>query len=64
MITQEGLFDLSQNDNVVVFVLDMFDTATMDEVLEDDPAVLDEFTGFTYYHNSSGSMVPTRYGVK
>lgn len=64
VITQEGLFDLSQNDNVVVFVLDMFDTATMDEVLEDDPAVLDEFTGFTYYHNSSGSMVPTRYGVK
>lgn len=64
VITQEGLFDLSQKDNVVVFVLDMFDTATMDEVLEDDPDVLDEFTGFTYYHNSSGSMVPTRYGVK
>lgn len=64
VITEKGLFDLSKNDNVIVFVLDMFDTATMDSVLEDDPEVLSEFTGFTYYHNSAGSMVPTRYGLK
>ena len=64
VITREGLFDLSENGNVVVFVLDMFDTATMDQVLEDDPSALDEFTGFTYYRDSAGSMVPTRYGVK
>ncbi len=64
VITREGLFDLSKNGNVVVFVLDMFDTATMDQVLQDDPSVLDEFTGFTYYHDFTGSMVPTRYGVK
>lgn len=64
VITREGLFDLSKNGNVVVFVLDMFDTATMDQVIADDPNVLDEFTGFTYYHDSAGSMVPTRYGLK
>lgn len=64
VITREGLFDLSKNGNVVVFVLDMFDTATMDQVLADDPNILNKFTGFTYYHDSAGSMVPTRYGLK
>lgn len=62
-ITQEGLLELSDQDNVIVFVLDMFDNDYLDEVLVDDPDALEAFTGFTWYQNSSGSMIPTRYAV-
>lgn len=63
VITQEGLFDLSPNNNVVIFVLDAFDVYNMDYMLDHSPEALDEFTGFTYFSNSTGSSVPTRYGV-
>ena len=62
-LTEEGLFELNEKDNVVVFVLDTFDTAYMDEVLETYPDALDSFEDFTYFHNSTGSMIPTRYAV-
>ena len=62
-LTEEGLFDLSAKDNVVVFVLDTFDTSVMDQILNADPSALDSFEDFTYFHNSTGSMIPTRYAV-
>ena len=62
-LTEEGLFDLSAQDNVVVFVLDTFDTSVMDQVLAEDPSALASFEDFTYFHNSTGGMIPTRYAV-
>lgn len=61
--THEGLYTLSPHDNVVVFVLDTYDQRYLDQVLADDPQALDEFTGFTCFTNSTGSMVPTRYAM-
>lgn len=63
VVTEEGLFDVGAQSNVVVFVLDTFDTQNMDQLLAEEPGVLDEFTGFTYFRDSVGSMVPTRYGI-
>ncbi len=62
-ITKEGLFDVSQESNVIVFVLDMFDTQFLLDDLKEDPTALDEMTGFTVFDNATGSMIPTRYGV-
>lgn len=62
-LTEEGLFDLSPKGNVVVFVLDTFDTAYMDQVLQEYPDALDGFDGFTYFRNCTGSMIPTSYAV-
>lgn len=61
--TQKGLFNVSPNENVIVFVLDTFDTADLDTLVGNDPSALDEFTGFTFFHDSCGMMIPTRYGV-
>lgn len=61
--TREGLYTLSAHDNVVVFVLDTYDARFLNQVLEDDPEALSEFTGFTYFRNATPSMVPTRYGI-
>ncbi len=58
-----GINEVGSEANVTVFVLDTFDTGILDILLEEDPNILDEYTGFTYFHNSTGSMIPTRYGV-
>ena len=61
--TEDGLFEVSSKGNIVVFVLDTFDTAQLKRLVGDRPSLLDEFTGFTWFDNASGSMIPTRYAV-
>lgn len=64
VMTSRDLFQISEDENVVVFVLDFFETELLSEkILDKYPDTLDEFTGFTFYENSVGSMIPTRYGV-
>lgn len=61
--TQEGLFNVSSKKNVVVFVLDTTDTAFMKRLYETHPEMFASLTGFTWYTNTVGSMIPTRYGI-
>lgn len=64
IVTEDGLFDASDKNNVIVFVLDTYDTRYLEHLVDGDyPNLLDEFTGFTWYKNCSGSMIPTRYAV-
>lgn len=63
VVTEEGLMSVSSKKNVVVFILDTFDTGYMDDVLLTYPEHAQALGGFTYFHNSAGSMIPTRYGV-
>lgn len=41
----------------------MFDTEYLNEAVEQYPDCLDELTGFTWFKNSVGSMIPTRRGI-
>lgn len=61
--TEEGLYALDEENNVILFVLDTFDDAYLRRIEKQDPALLDEFTGFTAYRNCTGSMIPTRFAV-
>lgn len=62
-VTREGLFEVSDKGNVIVFVVDTVDTNQFDEVLAAHPDMLDEFTGFTLFENSAGAMIPTSHAV-
>ncbi|WP_052241463.1 sulfatase-like hydrolase/transferase [Berryella intestinalis] len=62
LMSEEGLFDVSSKHNVVFFVLDTYDTQFAKDSLAKDPAMFDELSGFTWFDNSVGSMIPTRYG--
>lgn len=62
-VTEDGLFEVSSENNVIVFVLDRYETAFMNQMLEEDPQLLDGFAGFTYYANNVGEMVPTLHAV-
>lgn len=61
--TQKGMFEVSPNENVIVFVLDTYDTKFLISALETYPDMLNDLTGFTWFKDSVGSMVPTRYGL-
>lgn len=62
-ITEDGLFEVSSKNNVIVFVLDCYDTKVFEKVLDEDAAMLDEMDGFTWYRDSSGEMIPTNFAV-
>ncbi|MBF0918624.1 MAG: sulfatase-like hydrolase/transferase [Atopobium sp.] len=61
--TREGLYNVSSKKNVVVFVLDTTDTAFVQKLYDEYPETFAPLTGFTWYRNSVGSMIPTRYGI-
>lgn len=54
-LSTEKIFELSEEENVVVFVLDGFDNEFLDIVTFDDPAYLEPLGGFTYYPNTTAS---------
>ncbi|MCI6547315.1 MAG: hypothetical protein MR415_01545, partial [Coriobacteriaceae bacterium] len=62
-VTEQGMFDVSKNKNVIVLVVDTVDSLQTEAVYANHPEMLDEFTGFTWYPNSAGSMIPTRNGI-
>lgn len=62
MVSEKGLLDVSAKTNVVEFVLDNYDTALLEQAVSEEPEMLDGFEGFTWFKDSAGSMIPTRYG--
>ena len=62
-VTEKGLFDVSPASNVIVFIVDTVDTKIALDVAAREPGLLDGFDGFTWFTNSTGSMIPTRYAM-
>ena len=62
MVSEKGLLDVSAKTNVVEFVLDNYDTALLEQAVSEEPEMFDGFEGFTWFKDSVGSMIPTRYG--
>lgn len=48
-LSTENMFDISSNDNVVVFIIDRFDQSYYKELLAYDPDFFSEYDGFTSY---------------
>ncbi len=62
-ISQKGLYEVAEKDNVIVFVLDCFDQDNVDEMLKREPHVLDGLKGFRRYDNVTGSYCYTHLAV-
>ncbi len=62
-VTQGSLLTVSPKSNVIVFVLDTYDTAILERVRREDPTFLDAFEDFTYFRNSTGTMIPTTNAI-
>jgi len=67
VMTEDQLFTVNPNHNVIVFVLDTYDNAYLNSALRNKhditQEVLDEFTGFTYFKNATSAMIPTRFAI-
>lgn len=61
-LSDRGLYDVSSDSNVIVFILDTFDQEYFREILETDPDFLEPLDGFTYFDNVTG-MYPTTKGA-
>ena len=63
--TEDGLYTVSSDYNVIVFILDAFDTATFDEISKDPELsrVVGSFSDFTWYKNATGKMQPTFFAL-
>ena len=58
-LKREGIYDVSENNNVVVFLLDRFDNKYADAILEAEPELENKLGGFTFYENFVGSYSRT-----
>ena len=64
VMTEDQLYTVNPNHNVIVFVLDTFDTAYLKRIERDFNAhVLDGLDGFTNYENATSAMIPTRFAI-
>ena len=61
--SSDGLFQISTNKNIIMFVLDCFSTSYLDEVIVQFPDVLDNFSDFTYFENCSATCFGTFFGM-
>lgn len=59
-VSTRGMLELSEKDNVIVFILDTFDGRTVETLQKEDPDVLSDFNGFTYFPNAT-SMYSRTY---
>lgn len=63
IVSDIDIFNVSEEKNVIVFLLDMFDDTYLKEILLQEPELAAEFTGFTYFSNSVGSHNTTKYSI-
>ncbi|MBO5305908.1 MAG: hypothetical protein J6B12_04010 [Clostridia bacterium] len=52
VLTTENLFEVSERDNVIVFLLDRFDIYYYNQAVKQDPHFFDRLDGFTLYNNN------------
>ena len=54
VVSSEQAFTLSEEQNVVVFVLDNFSSTLFEDIITEEPEYLEKFSGFTYFPDNSG----------
>ncbi|WP_138295349.1 MULTISPECIES: LTA synthase family protein [unclassified Clostridium] len=62
-LTDKAICEVGQQDNVIVFLLDMFDEDYYRIIAKEDPHVLSGFEGFTHFSNSVGKFSTTNYAI-
>ncbi len=63
LLTTKNMSTVSSGDNIIIFLLDAFDSSFMTDFLEENPAYKDSLEGFTYYPNTSTYGTYTRIAV-
>ena len=59
-LSEEGMYSFSEEENILVFVLDRMDYDYIDAVLQEDPTFFDRLDGFTSYTNAISTYARTQ----
>lgn len=62
-VDEGSAFEFSENKNIIVIVLDAFQSDVFQEIINEDVSYKDMFTGFTYYRNAIGGYPTTMASV-
>lgn len=62
-LTTSGSLVLSGEDNVLVFILDRFDSETFETIMAEDNGYLDPLADFTYYDDMTSQFSMTRSAI-
>ena len=63
LVSDKGLYEVSSNNNVVVFVLDAFDAQTFKEILGSNNNVDEWFSDFTWYPDMVAAATRTKISI-
>ena len=58
-----GRFVFSPDRNVIILVLDTFQTDLFQQLLDEDPSLSDRLAGFTYFRNATGGFPSTAAAI-
>ena len=58
-MSTEGSLELSQDSNVLVFVLDCFESSWFEDIVEEDASIIEPLADFTYYRNGTSQFAHT-----
>lgn len=62
-VTKEGALEISGGNNVLVFVLDNYDSGWFETIYEGDGSILIPLADFTYYRNGTSQFAHTNPGI-
>lgn len=62
-LSDEGLYKVGKDENVIIFCLDMFDDDYFKAIYENEPDIGNDFEGFTYFSNFTGTYSTTSYSL-
>ena len=63
VLTFKDIYSVSVKDNIIVFLLDMFDASIFEEIQNKNPEIIGSFQDFTYFPNTTSSYGCTDYSV-
>lgn len=63
ILTTAHLFDVSSKENIIVLVLDMFDKNIFEEIRQNEPELIAQLEGFTFYPDALSIFGFTDYSL-
>lgn len=58
-LTTDGMLEVNEKNNIIVFILDKFDGRDSDKMLEANPEFFEPLNDFIYYENATSEFYPT-----
>lgn len=62
-LSNDQMYDFSKNQNVIIIILDSFQSDVFQEIINEDENIKKELLGFVYYRNSLGGYPATTYSI-